>query len=58
MWERMWMQKGIMYSVVCGRCRAIGCSNSAQPDESDGEHDTHQDEDRTDPERTEEEGDI
>ena len=52
------MQKGIMYSVVCGRCRAIGCSNYAQPDESDGELDAHQDEDRTDPERTEEEGDI
>ena len=52
------MQKGIMYYVVCGQCRAIGCSNSAQPDESDGELDTHQDEDRTDPERTEEEGDI
>ena len=52
------MQKGIMCSVVCGRCRAIGCSNYAQPDESDGELDAHQDEDRTDPERTEEEGDI
>ena len=29
-----------------------------QPDESDGDLDAHQDEDRTDPERTEEEGDI
>ena len=47
-----------MCSVVCGRCRAIGCSNSAQPDESDEELDTHQGEDRTDPERTEEQGDI
>ena len=54
------MQKGIMCSVVCGQCRGIGCSNSAQPDESDsdGELDAHQDEDRTDPERTEDEGDI
>ena len=36
------MQNGIMCSVVCGQCRAIGCSNFAQPDESDGELDTHQ----------------
>ena len=52
------MQKGIMCSVLCGQCRGIGCSNSAQPDESDGELDAHQDEGRTDTERTEEEGDI
>ena len=53
------MQKGIM---CCGmrirQCRGIGCSNAAQPDESDGELDAHQDEDRTDPERTEDEGDM
>ena len=42
----------------CGQCRGIGCSNDAQPDESDGELDAHHDEDRTDPERTDEEGDI
>ena len=47
-----------MCSVVCGRCRGMGYSNSAQTGESDGERDAHQDEDRTDPERTEEEGDI
>ena len=47
-----------MCCVVCGQCRGIVCSNSAQPDETDGELDAHQDEDRTDPERTEEEGDI
>ena len=41
MWEMMWMQKGIMCSVVCGQCRGIGCSNSAQPDESDRELDAH-----------------
>ena len=29
-----------------------------QPDESDDELDAYQDEDRTDPDRTEEEGDI
>ena len=38
------MQKGIMCSVVCGQCRDIGCSNSAQTDESDGELDAHQNE--------------
>ena len=52
------MQKSIMCYVVCGRCRDIGCGNSAQTDESDGDLDAHQNEDRTDPERTEEEGDI
>ena len=30
-----------MCSVVCGQCRGIGCSNSAQPDMSDGELDAH-----------------
>ena len=44
------MQKGTMCSVLCRECRGIGCSNSTLPDESDGE-------DRTGPERTEEEGD-
>ena len=44
-----------MYSVVCGQCRGIGCSTSAQPDESDDELDAHHDEDRTDPERTDDE---
>ena len=52
----MWMQKGIMCSVVCGQCRGMGCSTSAQQDESNGELDAHQDEDRTDSGRTEEEG--
>ncbi len=52
------MQTGITCSVVCGQCRDIGCSNSAQTDESDGDLDAHQNEDRTAPERTEEEGDI
>ena len=52
------MQKGIMCSVVCGQCRGMACSNSAQTDESDGDLDAHQNEDRTDSERTEEEGDI
>ena len=52
------MQKGIMCYVVRGQCRDIGCSNSAQTDESDGDLDAHQNEDRTDPERTEEEEDI
>ncbi len=48
-----------MCYVVCGQCRDICCSNSAQTDErSDGDLDAHQNEDRTDPERTEEEGDI
>ena len=42
------------HHVFCG----IGCSNSAQTDESDGDLDAHQNEDRTDPERTGEEGDI
>ena len=53
------MQKG-RYRVFCGRrtVSCIGFSNSAQPDESDCELDAHQDEDRTDPERTEEEGDF
>ena len=46
------MQKGIMCYVVCGQCRDIGCSNSAQTDESDGDLDAHQNEDRTDPMRT------
>ena len=54
----MWMQKGIMCSVVCGQCRILGFSNVAQQGESDGELDAHQDEHRTDPERTEDEGDI
>ena len=45
-----------MCSVVCGLCRGIGCSNSAQPVQSGDELDLHQDEDRTYPERTEEEG--
>ena len=52
------MQKGITCYVVCGQYRDIGCNNSAQTDESDGELDAHQNEDRTDPERTGEEGDI
>ena len=47
-----------MCSVVCRQCRHIGCSNFAQTDASDGDIDAHQNEDRTDPERTEEEGDI
>ena len=47
-----------MYSVVCRQCRGIGCSYSAQPDESDDELDAHHDADHTDPERTDEEGDI
>ena len=47
-----------MCSVVCGQCRGIGCSNSAQPDESDCELHVHQDEDRPDPEKTEVEGDL
>ena len=46
------------HHVFCGM-RTVTCYwYSAQPDESDGELDTHQDEDRTDPKRTEEEGDI
>ena len=49
------MQKGIMCFVVCGQCRDISCSNSAQTDEYNGELDARQNEDRTDPERTEEE---
>ena len=36
------MQKGITCSVLRGQCRDIGCSNSAQTDESDG--DAHQNE--------------
>ena len=52
------MQKGIMCSVVCGQCRDIGCSNSAQTNESDGELVAHQNKDRSDRERTEEEVDI
>ena len=47
-----------MYSVVCGQCRGIGYSNSAQPDESDDERDIHHDEYRMEPERTDEEGDL
>ena len=50
--------RGIMYYVVCGQCRGIGCSNYAQPDESDDERDIHHDEDRMEPERTDEEGDL
>ena len=43
---------------MCSHFCGIGCNNSAPPDESGDELDAHQDGDRTDPERTEEEGDI
>ena len=39
--DRVGRRAGIMCSVVCGQCRGIGCSNSAQPDMSDGELDAH-----------------
>ena len=46
------------HHVFCGM-RTVTCYwYSAQTDESDDELDAHQNEDRTDPERTEEEGDI
>ena len=48
----------IVCSVVCGQCRGIGCSNSEHPDDSDDGLDAHQDEERTDPKRTEDERDI
>ena len=32
-----------MCSVVCGQCRGISCSNSAQPEESGDELDAHRD---------------
>ena len=54
------MLKG-RHHVFCGmraQRRGIGCSNSAPPDESDDEFDRHHDEDRTDPERTDEEEDM
>ena len=47
-----------VFCGICGQCRGIGCSKSALTDESDDEIDGHQDEDRTDPERTDNEGDI